>query len=251
MRQPLLKPHWLSTKRVSLKVVPLASRRELAELCSPTRKIHGEKPMDAIPADYVTLPEAVTARANITSDYELEREFGDYTSLGMPWSDFSAKAYLCCEFSVRELHRGLSDGSIEPYIKDPRSGELMRIPQTAWRNYPLWYETIRGGSIHASACDGMEEFDGQSVFLKRSVVEKHITGAMRRKPASLKVACQVWLKGLLRATPGVRPKPKRQLRDEAKVRFRVSWREFDECWKIANQAVPEATWLRPGAPKKS
>jgi hypothetical protein len=207
--------------------------------------------MDAIPADYVTLPEAVTARVNITSDYELEREFGDYTSFGMPWNGVGAKAYLCREFSVRELHRRLSDGSIEPYIKDPKSGELMRISQTAWRNHPLWYDTIRGGSIHASACDGMEEFNSQSVFLKRSVVEKHITGAIRRKPASLMAASQAWLEGLLRATPGARPKPKRQLREEAKVRFRVTWREFDECWKAANQAVPEATWRRPGAPKKS
>jgi hypothetical protein len=207
--------------------------------------------MDAIPADYVTLPEAVTARAKITSDYELEREFGDYTSSGMPWSGFAAKAYLCREFSVRELHRRLSDGSIEPYIKDPRSGELMRIPQTAWRNHPLWYETIRGGAIHASACDGMEVFDGQSVFVKRSVVEEHIADVKRRKPASLIAACQAWLEGLLRATPRARPKPKRQLREEARVRFRISWREFDECWEIANQAVPEATWRRPGAPKKS
>ena len=109
--------------------------------------------MEAIPADYVTLPEVVTARANITSDYELEREFGDYASLGMPWNGVGAKAYLCREFSVRELHRRLSEGSIELYIKDPKSGELMRISQAAWRNHPYWYDTIRGGSIHASACD--------------------------------------------------------------------------------------------------
>ena len=97
----------------------------------------------------------------------------------------------------------------------------------------------------------MEEFNGRLVFLKRSVLEKHLTGAMRRKPASLIAACQAWLEGLLRATPGARPKPKRQLLEEATVRFRVTWREFDECWKVANQAVPEATWRRPGAPKKS
>jgi hypothetical protein len=196
--------------------------------------------MEAIPADYVTVPEAVTARAKNTSDYELEREFGDYTSLGMPWDGIGAKAYLRREFSVRELQRRLSDGSIESYIKDPKSGELMRISPTAWRNHPLWYDTIRGGSIHASACDGMEEFNRRSVFLKRSVVKKHLTGAIRRKPASLMAACQAWLEDLLRATPGARPKPKRQLREEAMVRFRVTWREFDECWKIANQAVPEA-----------
>jgi hypothetical protein len=210
-----------------------------------------EETMDAIPAGYVTLPEAVTARANITSEYELEREFGDYTSLGMPSSGFGAKAFLCREFSVGEWHRKLSDGSIEPYIKDRGTGELMRIPHTAWRNHPLWYETIRGGSIHASACDGMEAFDGQSVFLKRSVVEKHIAEARRRRPASLKAACQAWLEGLVRATPGARPKPKRELRKEASARFRVTWREFNECWRIANQAVLEATWRRPGAPKKS
>jgi hypothetical protein len=193
----------------------------------------------------------VTARANNTSDYELEREFGDYTSSGMPWSGFGAKAYMCREFSVRELHRRLSDGSIESYIKDPNSGELMRISQTAWQNHPFWYDTIRGRLIHASARDGMQEFNGRSVFLKRSAVEKHLTGAVRRKPASQIAACQAWLEKLLRATPGARPRPKGQLREEAMVRFRVTWREFDKCWIIAHQAVPEATWRHPGAPKKS
>jgi len=207
--------------------------------------------MDAIPADCITLPEAVAARAKITSDYELEREFDDYVSQGPVWQTRSGKHYMCREFAIRELHRRLCDGSIEPYIKDPKSGELVRIPQGAWRNHPLWCQTIRGGVVHATAGDRMQDFNGRSVFLKRSVVEKDITDALRRKPASMIAACQAWLEALLRASPGARPKPKHQLREEAKVKFRVTWREFDECWKVANQAVPESTWRRPGAPKKS
>jgi hypothetical protein len=207
--------------------------------------------MNAIPLDCLALDEAVTTRAENTLDYELEREFGDYASFGEPWNGPGARPYLCREFAVRELYRGLSDGSIEAYIEDASSGTLMRIRQEAWRNHPRWSHTIRGGMIHATACDGMEEFNGRSVFLTRSAVEQRLTDVRRRKPASLKAACQAWLEDRVRATPDARPKPKEQLREEAMAKFRVTWREFNECWKVANQAVPESTWRRPGAPKKS
>jgi hypothetical protein len=207
--------------------------------------------MNAIPLDYLALDEAVTARAENTLDYELEREFGDYASFGGPWNGPGARPYLCREFAVRELYRGLSGGSIEAYIEDARSGKLTRIRQGAWRNHPLWPHTIRGGMIHATACDGMEEFNGRSVFLKRSTVEQHLTDVRRRKPASMKAACQACLEDRIRATPGAPPKSKSHLREEAMAKFRVTWREFNECWKVANQAVPESTWRRPGAPKKS
>jgi hypothetical protein len=210
-----------------------------------------EKPMNAIPPDCLALDEAVTARAENTLDYELEREFGDYASFSGLWNGPGARPYLCREFAVRELYRGLSGGSIDAYIEDARSGTLMRIRQGAWQNHALWSHTIRGGMIHATACDDMEEFNGRSVFLKRSAVEQRLTDVRRLKPAALKATCQAWLEDRIRATPGARPKPKRQLLQEAKAKFRVTWREFDECWKLANQAVPESTWRRPGAPKKS
>jgi hypothetical protein len=194
-----------------------------------------EKPMNAIPADCLALDEAVTARAENTLDYELEREFGDYASLDEPWNAPGARPYLCRVFAVRELYRGLSGGSIEAYIEDARSGTLMRIWQEAWRNHALWSHTI----------------NGRSVFLKRSAVEQHLTDLRRRKPAALKGACQAWLEDRIRAAPGARPKSKSHLREEAKAKFRATWREFDECWKVANQAVPESAWRRPGAPKKS
>jgi len=199
----------------------------------------------------MTLPEAVTARANISSDYELAKEFGDYESQAADWLVGDAKKSLRVEFAARELHRRLSDGSIETYVRDSKSGELMRIPQGAWRHHPFWYHTIRGGVVHGSACDPMLAFDGQTVFLKRPLVDEYLTKAVRRKPASEIAACEAWLEGLLRATPAARPKPKNQLREEAMARFHVSWREFNECWKVVNQAVPQSTWRRPGAPKKS
>jgi hypothetical protein len=64
----------------------------------------------------------VTARAENTLDYELEREFGDYASFGGPWNGPGAGPYLCREFAVRELYRGLSGGSIEA-----------AVPESTWR----------------------------------------------------------------------------------------------------------------------
>jgi hypothetical protein len=59
-----------------------------------------EKPMNAIPLHCLALDEAVTARAENALDYELEREFGDYVSLGESWNGPGATPYLRCEFAV-------------------------------------------------------------------------------------------------------------------------------------------------------
>ena len=67
--------------------------------------------MAIIPADSITSPEAVAARAKITSDYELEREFGDYKSFEL-WNGPALRSYLSRELSVCELHRKLIEGSI-------------------------------------------------------------------------------------------------------------------------------------------
>src|SRR5262249_18462910 len=162
-------------------------------------------PMNAIPLDCLALDEAVTARAENTLDYELEREFGDYASFGEPWNGPSARPYLCREFAVRELYRGLSGGSIGAFTEDARCGTLMRTGKETWRIHPFWPHTIGGGRIHATACDDMEEFNGRSVFLKRSAVEQHLADVRRRKPAAMKAACQAWLEDRIRATPGARP----------------------------------------------
>ena len=207
--------------------------------------------MDAIPHDCITFPEAVGLRAKIISDYELQREFGDYTSRGEPWNGAGGKPYLCRELAVRELYRKLIEGSITAYIQDQASGEMMRLLQEAWKPLAFWRQTLCAGVIHAAACEAMEKFNGRTVFLKRSVAEQYLASVTRRKPASMKADCRAWLEGLVRASPENRVKPKDQLRREAKVKFGVTWREFNECWKVVNQVVPESTWRRPGAPKKS
>jgi hypothetical protein len=161
------------------------------------------------------------------------------------------RAYFRREEAARNLHCSFSDGAIETYVQDRVSKKVMRILPEAWRGHALWRETIIGGEIRASACDGMEGLGGQPVFLKQSAVKKFLADAARRKPMSAKADCQAWLEGLLRAAPRFRPKAKHQLREEAKAIFCVTWREFGECWKLANQAVPESTWRRPGRPKKT
>jgi hypothetical protein len=209
--------------------------------------------MDAIPIDCITLPEAVAARAKDISDYELQREFGDYEALDEYWKSPAVRPYLRRELSIRELYRALVDGSMEAYVRDPRSAEILRLPQGEWRTHGFWWQTICGGEIRATAGERLLSFNGKTVLLTRAAFELWIkdADAKRRKPASMRAACQTWLEKLMRASPHQRPKAKQKLREEAKTKFGVTWREFDECWVAVNQAVPEATWRNPGAPKKS
>jgi hypothetical protein len=192
------------------------------------------KQMDGIPLDCITLPEAVAARADIISDYELQREFGDYEAWGEYWQTPAVRPYLRRELSISELFRALIDGSIQAYVRDPRSAEILRLPHGEWRTHSFWWQTICGGEIRATAGERLSSFNGKIVLLTRAALELWIkqAKAKRRKPASTKVDYQVWLEKLMRASPHQRPKAKQKLRE-------------------ANQAVPEATWRNPGAPKKS
>jgi hypothetical protein len=207
--------------------------------------------MNAIPADCVTLPEAIRARAELVSYRESRREFDYYAHLGVPLDDADAEPYLHREAAVRDLHCSVSEGLIDTYFCDRDTRELMRIPREAWRNLPFWRETIIGGEIQTTACDGMKGLAGQSVFLKRADFEKYLVDVAHRKPASMKADCQFWLERLLRTIPRARRKAKSGLREEAITRFGVTWREFAACWSLANQAVPEAAARRPGRPKKT
>jgi len=207
--------------------------------------------MDAIPADCITLPEAVAARAKIMTDFELEREFGDCESFGEAWKGSGGRSYLCHELAVRELYRKFIDGSIETFVRDSVSGEILRLPEWVWQHHGLWRQTICGGVVRATACEELLEFNDKLIALNQAAFERYMVDAKRRKPASMKEACQNWLENLLRNSPHKRPKTKAKLREEAMARFGVTWREFDACWKAADKAVPDANWRRPGAPKKS
>ena len=205
----------------------------------------------AVPTPYLTLPELITWRAGQVANSELEMMFPHFESRGEPWDRPHGRQYLQVELAVRTTYRDLTRGDMVAYVRDPASQELLRILPGAWRGHSLHDQTLRRGVIHAAACDPMQQIDGATVLVERSAVEDFTRAIKRRKPTSMKRACQDWLEGLLRANPHQRSMPKAQMRDEAVAKFGVTWRQFDACWQAANQAVPEATWRRPGAPKKS
>lgn len=203
--------------------------------------------MQAIPTDYITLSEYVAARSATASHHELLSEFGDFESNEL-FRGVSGRSYLSREYSVRDLYRKLNAGSVEGFLQDPRSGEVRRLPREMWHRLAFWQDTLRSGVIRAAACEPLERYNGVCVFVRREAVVKN---RQRRKPATMKAMCKHWLEGLVRASPQERTKTKSELRKEARARFGITWREFQECWKAVFELVPEATWRAAGAPRKS
>lgn len=61
--------------------------------------------------------------------------------------------------------------------------------------------------------------------------------------------CQKWIEELRRAGP--QPAPKETLRNQAKNRFNVGPRQFDNAWEQAAISVKNQEWGRAGRPRKN
>jgi hypothetical protein len=63
--------------------------------------------------------------------------------------------------------------------------------------------------------------------------------------------CRRWLEQAMRQSPNRRPYPKGHWRQEARTRWGISWRVFDEVWDDAIASTRAFAWAAAGAPKKS
>ena len=231
---------------------------------------------DPVPAEFITLPDALHRLEGHVSEAHLQRATNDFadrltafeqrfgaiegrnataasfTVSSSDWPLTTAIVRYSSKqgFAVEKLGLALQRGALVARVRNPQTGEWFRLRQADWRFEPLQDEIIRGGIIPASAARGFEPHRGRTVFLASDVFEQWLTAEVKHWPTASKEAlCCRWLLGAMRASPANRQKPKVKWFEEAKQRFHVTTREFERAW---SKAVNESgsNWGHPGAPIK-
>ena len=154
-------------------------------------------------------------------------------------------------FAVSKLRLALQAGAISAIVRAPESGTLFRLTQNNWRFEPFWEQIIRGGIIPLSASRGLEAHRGRTVLIEAARFETWIALEVQNwSEGSKRTTLLEWLVAKMRSSPTDKKKTKAQWFEEARARFRVSGRAFDDAW---SDAVKEtgSNWGRPGAPNKS
>ena len=134
-------------------------------------------------------------------------------------------------------------------MRDPTSSQMFQLTTADWRGAVFWRDIIISGVVRSSAGEEIKRHDGRRVLLKAEQLDVWLTKLESCQPQPADEACGEWLEGLMRGSPTRRPKPKRELRDEAVQRFGVSGRKFDRIWDDKRK-VTGANWGEPGAPSK-
>ena len=231
---------------------------------------------DPVPAEFITLPDALHRLEGHVSEAHLQRARNDFKdrrtafeqSFGaIEGRNATAPSFIVSspdwpllttilryasarDFAVEKLSLALQSGALVATVRKPQTGEWFRLRQADWRFEPFQDQIIRGGMIPASAARGFEPHRGRTVFLASDVFEQWLTAEVKHWPtASREALCCRWLLGAMRASPADRQKPKAKWFEEAKQRFHVTTREFERAW---SKAVNESgsNWGHPGAPTK-
>ena len=228
---------------------------------------------DPVPAEYITLPDALHRLEGHVSEAHLQRATNDFADrrtafeerFGAIESNATAPSFIVSSsdwplittilryssgrgFAVDKLSLALQSGGLVARVRNPQTGEWFRLRQADWRFEPLQDQIIRGGIIPASAARGLEPHRGRTVLLAGDVFEQWLIAETKTWPeASREELCYRWLLGEMRA--GHKQKPKAKWLEEAKRRFHVTTREFERAW---SEAVTESgsNWNHPGAPIK-
>jgi hypothetical protein len=103
--------------------------------------------------------------------------------------------------------------------------------------------------VRAQTGEELALYEGRRVLLEAGAFDAWRNTQMRRRSQPAKAACQEWLEAAMREAPTRGSKPKREWRKEAKTKFNVSGRAFDQIWAAALQSTG-ADWDRHGAPPK-
>jgi len=205
--------------------------------------------IDLVPASYIILPELVRLLAQRLSDQDVDPDLPEIAALiaaifGIPQDDIerpplnqgssrSGTAWMKRELSVRLIQQSISDGSLPLSVIEPGWG-LCRLLPEHWRTASLWESIIRGGVVRALPGESIGQYSDRFVLVKKAVAVR----LLLRKPSPpvrrpKRKECRQWLEANMRADPDSRPKSKDEFRSEARDRFNVPWRLFDEIWREA------------------
>ena len=229
---------------------------------------------DPVPAEYITLPDALHRLEVHVSEAHLQRATNDFADRRTAFEqrfgaiegrNATAPSFTVSSsdgplttailrysskrgFAVDKLGLALQSGGLVATVRNPQTGEWFSLTQAHWHFEPFRDQIIRGGIIPASAARGFEPHRGRTVLLAGDVFEQWLIAETKTWPeASREELCYRWLLGEMRA--GHKQKPKAKWLEEAKRRFHVTTREFERAW---SKAVNESgsNWGHPGAPTK-
>jgi hypothetical protein len=218
---------------------------------------------DPIPAGFITLPEALQRLATHVSEAHLENAKLDFQDHVLSFAASFPKSELVDSlafwgllwdkqtFAISRLRLALQTGAISAIVRAPESGTLFRLTQNNWRFEPFWEQIIRGGIIPLNPSRGLEAHRGRTVLIEAAGFETWLTLEVQNwSEGDKEQLCCKWLLVEMRSSPTEKSKTKIQWREEARARFHVSGRAFDNAW---SHAVKEtgSNWGLPGAPKKS
>jgi hypothetical protein len=235
----------------------------------------GLSAIDPIYSNHVTLPDVVRAVTARIADPELDTG-SDLTQFDIGLDLTQGRLPICFdvpilrdggnqgiplqgliawrnrELAIRRIWTGLCDGTLPAVVFDPVLGQPLLLEATDWRTASMIDQIIRGGFIHASACESIGRHQGARVQIPESGFRRWLKqwahpSAPARAPR--RSACLEWLREHMLANLDRAPKPQKQLFREASARFFVSERLFKEIWKDALHATG-ARW-RPGRPPKT
>jgi len=204
--------------------------------------------IDPLSAGFVDLERAVARLATDISDQEVDeeqrRQKNDAATLGP-----AGLHWVKREMAIARLYAAFCCGSLITVVRDPVSGALFRLICTDWKQAAFWRDTIVGGIVRAQTCEEIAPHEGRRVLMEAGAFDTWLNAQMRRRSQPAKAACREWLEAAMREAPTRGPKPKREWRKEAKAKFNVSGRAFDQFWATALQSTG-ADWDRRGAPPK-
>ena len=204
--------------------------------------------IDPLSAGFVDLERAVARLATDISDQEVDeeqrRQKNDAATLGP-----AGLHWVKREMVIARLYAAFCCGSLITVVRDPVSGALFRLICTDWKQAAFWRDTIVGGIVRAQTCEEIAPHEGRRVLMEAGAFDAWLNAQMRRRSQPAKAACREWLEAAMREAPTRGPKPKREWRKEAKAKFNVSGRAFDQFWATALQSTG-ADWDRRGAPPK-
>jgi len=230
---------------------------------------------DPIPAGFITLPEALQRLAAHVSEAHLASAKLDFQDRVSSFAEIkteeqsatatneSPKSELANSFAfwsmprdkrtfaVSRLRLALQAGAISAIIRTPESGILFRLTQNDWRFEPFWEKIIRGGTIPLYPSKGLEAHRGRTVLIEAASFETWVPLEVQNwSEGSKQQLCYEWLVAEMRSSPTEKKKTKTRWFEEAKEKFRVSRRAFDNAW---SDAVNEtgSNWGLAGAPNKS
>jgi hypothetical protein len=199
-------------------------------------------------AGIVDLEQAVARLAADISDQEVDEEQRRRKKDAATLS-FSGLHWVKREMAITRLYVAFCNGSLIAVVRDRVSGALFRLISTDWKEAAFWRETIVGGVVRAQTGEELALYEGRRVLLEAGAFDAWRNTQMRRRSQPAKAACQEWLEAAMREAPTRGSKPKREWRKEAKTKFNVSGRAFDQIWAAALPSTG-ADWDRHGAPPK-